>query len=69
MTYARIEISQDADNAADNADKEVTWFLKAHKHTNFCGKQIFNFLFSKFLSKFIFYKLFDFQPPPPENES
>ena len=40
-TCARIEISQNA----DNADQKVKWFLEVHKHTNFCAKPIFNCLF------------------------
>ena len=42
-TYARIETNEDA----DNADQKVKWFLKVHKHTSFCGKHIFNHIFSQ----------------------
>ena len=42
-TCTKIEISQDA----DNADQQVTWFPKVHKHTNVCGKPIFNYLSSQ----------------------
>ena len=39
VTCVRIEIVQDT----DNTDRKVKWFLKFH--TNFCGKQMFNYLF------------------------
>ena len=56
---ARIEISQDA----DNADQKVKCFLKVHKHTNFCGKHIFNFLFSQVFIQVHILQILRFLPP------
>ena len=62
-TCTRIEISQDA----DNADQKVKCFLKGHKHTDFCRKHIFNFLFPKFIFQVHILQIFQFSPP--ENAS
>ena len=62
-TYARIEISQ----GADNADQKVKWFLKVIKHTKFYGKHIIYYVFPKILFTLTFYKCFDYHPN--ENES
>ena len=62
-TCARTEIGQDA----DDANQKIKWFLKVHKTCKIFAKHIFNFLSSKFLFRFTFYKFFDFCLP--ENES
>ena len=42
-TYARTEISQDA----DNAEQKVNWFLKVHKTCKLLWEACFNYLFSQ----------------------
>ena len=59
-TCARIEISQDV----DNADQKVKWFLKVDKTCKLLWEACFQF-FPKFLFMFTFYKFFD-PPPPPK---
>ena len=66
ITYARIEISQDA----DNGDQKVKSFLKVDKAYKLLWKAYFQFYFFPsfyFLFRFTFYKFCDFHPP--ENES
>ena len=56
---ARIEISQ----YTDNADQKVKRFLKLQKHTNFCERNIFNYLFSQVFTQVHILQTFRFSPP------
>ena len=57
--FARTEISQDT----DNADQKVKCFLKVHKHANFCGKHIFNYLLSQVFIHVHILQIFRFSLP------
>ena len=58
-TYARIEISQDA----DNADQKVKGFLKVHKTYKLLWEAYFQISFSQVFIQIHILQIFRFSPP------
>ena len=60
-TCARIDISQDT----DNADQKVKWFLKVRKTYKFLWEASFQLSFSPSFYSGSQFTMFRFSPPPP----